>query len=143
MMRNAPAGGGFDAFGDHHIPDLDHGVHAKDRDIPVMPEVDDRVPGPDSGSRHVPLTDLERLEIIRDINRGGRNRIADLGIPAYAPNPHDQLPGGPRPPESYEARPRRDVMRPLVMPGEGIDSTKGLLGDLRSEIHGSVHDAIN
>ena len=134
-MPNAPhTGGDFDAFGDHRIHDPNLGVFAKSRDIP-MPEVDDRFP--DARSQfEIPLTPLERLGIITDINKQQRRQIDDVGIPAYAPDPYEPPPPGYRPPESYEAQ-------PLVTPGEGIDSTKGFLGDLHAEVRSQVDETLN
>lgn len=96
-MPNAPHNGGdFDAFGDPRR------IDAKSRDMPLQ---DDRVPGPDvsQGRIDIPLTPLDELGIIRDINKIGREKIGRVGIPAYAPDPYEQPPGGPTPPFEYEA----------------------------------------
>lgn len=107
---------------------------------------DDRVPGADVPTPRVEideLTDYEKFVIIGDLIEQDRGQIRDVGVPLYDQVPGDIMPPPSRAPSGNEiqARGASPEPRPFITPGEGIDSTKGFLGDLRAAVNHDVHGA--
>jgi hypothetical protein len=141
MDSDVPHGGDFQRF------DYAKGREDTDPWEIRLPLQDDRVP--DSDKSPVPgvdtgdLTDYEKLVIIGDLIKEDRGQIGDIGIPLYQEIPGDIMP--PKAPSGDEIQARANFyshhLHPqlIITPGEGIDSKRGFLGDLRAAVNQEVH----